>query len=69
MSLAKFIDITRVHANFPYKSSKQKLDPEDIPLIRALLEDGMPVKEVAEKFEVSKFSIYRIRRGDTWKHI
>ena len=69
MSLAKVIDITRIHASFPYKSCKQKLDPEDIPLIRDLLDDGMPVKEIAEKFEVSKFTIYRIRRGDTWRHI
>ena len=69
MSLAKIIDISKIHANFPHKSSKQKLDPEDIPLIRALLDDGMPVKEVAQKFEVSKYSIYRIRRGDTWSHI
>lgn len=69
MSLAKVIDISKIHASFPYKSSKQKLDPEDIPLIRALLDDGMPIKEIAEKFEVSKYSIYRIRRGDTWSHI
>ncbi len=44
----------------------QKLDFEDIPLIRGLLAQGMTCKEIAEKFEVSIETISRIKTGKTW---
>lgn len=47
----------------------QKLEVEDIPLIRALFAQGVPVPEIAAKFEVSKYTIYRIRNGKTWSQI
>ena len=47
----------------------QKLDREDIPLIRGLLAAGVPVLRIAEKFEVKKNTIYRIRNGQIWKNI
>ncbi|WP_291968904.1 helix-turn-helix domain-containing protein, partial [Candidatus Symbiopectobacterium sp.] len=43
-----------------------RLTAEDIPLIRALLDSGMPVAEVARKFETSKQHIYSIRNGKNW---
>ncbi|MGG2139927.1 helix-turn-helix domain-containing protein [Symbiopectobacterium sp. RP] len=43
-----------------------QLTAEDIPLIRALLASGMPVAEVARKFETSKQHIYSIRNGKNW---
>jgi len=47
----------------------QKLDREDIPLIRGLLAAGVPVLRIAEKFEVKKNTIYRIRNRQIWKNI
>lgn len=45
---------------------KQKLDFEDIPLIRGLLAQGLSCTEIAEKFEVSVETISRIKTGKTW---
>lgn len=42
---------------------------EDVPLIRGLSRHGVPVDEIAKKFEVSPFTIYRVLRGETYKHI
>lgn len=46
-----------------------KLDESDIPLIRALRAAKMPVKVVAEKFEVSQSLIKRIDRREIWTHV
>ncbi|CAK8740728.1 hypothetical protein SODG_004205 [Sodalis praecaptivus] len=43
-----------------------RLTASDIPLIRALLASGMPVAEVAGKFEVRKQNIYSIKNGKSW---
>lgn len=51
------------------KNNQAKLEETDIPLIVALLQDGLGVAEVAEKFEVSISTIKRIKYGLTWKHI
>ncbi|CRL43710.1 hypothetical protein SGGMMB4_00221 [Sodalis glossinidius str. 'morsitans'] len=40
-----------------------RLTASDIPLIRALLDSGMPVAEAARKFEVRKQNIYSIKNN------
>ena len=44
----------------------QKLEPSDIPLIQQLQKEGIAVREIAEKFEVTKQTIYRVLNGETW---
>lgn len=51
------------------RHNKQKLDFEDIPLIRGLLAQNVPVKEIAEKFEVSPDCIWNIKFGRTWSYL
>ena len=46
-----------------------KLTPDDIPLIRALMRSGMRDREIAEKFEVGQAAINRVRHRVTWSHI
>lgn len=43
-----------------------KLTEEDVWEIRRLLEEGVPKQEIADEFEVSKWSIGAIKRGQTW---
>lgn len=44
----------------------QKLEPSDIPLIQQLAKEGIKVTDIAEKFEVTKQTIYRVLNGETW---
>ena len=44
----------------------QKLEPSDIPLIQQLQKEGIPVRDIAEKFEVTRQTIYRVLNGETW---
>ena len=46
-----------------------KLDPEDVGLIQALRADGMLLKEIAEKFEITTAHVSKIVKGKTWKHL
>ncbi|MEN3257526.1 hypothetical protein AAH678_01630 [Sodalis endosymbiont of Spalangia cameroni] len=46
-----------------------RLTASDIPLIRALLASGMPVAEVARKFEVRKQNIYSIKNNKSWRAV
>lgn len=46
-----------------------KLTEHDVYLIKGLLAAGLTVKEIAEKFEVSKYSISKIKNGHTWQHV
>jgi DNA-directed RNA polymerase specialized sigma subunit len=41
---------------------QQKLDDHDVELIRALRDEGLALKEIAEKFEVSTAQVSRICR-------
>lgn len=41
----------------------------DIPKIRKLLSEGMPQKEIAEKFGVTNCTISDIKRGKTWNSV
>jgi|TARA_E500000318_G_C3416694_1_gene155683 DNA-binding MarR family transcriptional regulator len=47
----------------------RKLEPEDIHLIIILREDGMKIKEIAEKFEVTSSHVSKITKGKTWRHL
>ena len=44
-----------------------RLKAEDIPIIRKMAADKVPVKEIAEKFGVSNVNIYDILNGKKWK--
>ena len=44
----------------------QKLEPSDIPLIQQLQKEGISVRDIAEKFEVTRQTIYRVLNGETW---
>lgn len=46
-----------------------KLDEDDVRLIRALWDEGIKVAEIAEKFEVDKYTIYRVLKRITWSHV
>ena len=46
-----------------------KLEEHDVRLIRALWNEGIPVKEIAEKFEVDKYTIYRVIKRITWQNV
>ena len=46
-----------------------KLDKDDVRLIRALWKEGIKVAEIAEKFEVNKYTIYRVLKRITWSHV
>jgi DNA invertase Pin-like site-specific DNA recombinase len=37
----------------------EKLGPKDIKMMKALIESGTPIKDVAEKWSVSRTTIYR----------
>ena len=47
----------------------RKLVPGDIDLMFALRQDGMVLREIAEKFEVSVSHCCRILRGERWREL
>jgi len=46
---------------------KAKLTPSDVLLIRALREEGLLVREIAEKFEISVPHCSKILRHKSWR--
>ena len=42
------------------------LVPEDYEMIMGLVVDGLPRREIAEKFEISKATLQRIIAGKHW---
>ena len=48
---------------------KAKLTEEDVRLIRALYADGMVCREIAEKFEVCRQTVYKIATYENWRHV
>lgn len=50
----------------PYKYPFAKLEPEQIPIIRAQLARGSSTREVARRFNVTSLTISLIGRGRTW---
>ena len=51
------------------KNCKSKLSEKDIPVIRAMIFNGFPTKQISDKFKVSYTSIYNIRDKKTWSHV
>lgn len=49
--------------------SNSKLKESDIPIIRNMLTDKIPILKIAKQFNVSRNVIYQIKDGRTWKHI
>jgi predicted DNA-binding protein YlxM (UPF0122 family) len=45
------------------------LHEREIPIIRRLYADGMPIVEIAKRFGVSDMVIRHIIKGRTWKHV
>jgi DNA invertase Pin-like site-specific DNA recombinase len=56
-------------SNYWKNNVNRKLDPEDIHLIYALRKDGMMLKEIAEKFEITNAHVSKIVTGKTWRHL
>ena len=48
---------------------KAKLSETDVRLIRYLFDENIPIKEIAEKFEMSPSCISDICHYKTWKHV
>jgi len=47
-----------------------KLTAEDVKLIDALLaDDAMSMNKIAQKFDVSRNTIWNIAHGNTWKQV
>lgn len=51
------------------KNGQAKLTESDIPLIRALLAEGLPHRVIAEKFGVHPGRISHIKLGISWCHV
>jgi len=60
----------KLHENHERGSKRHnaKLTEEDVPIICQLYADGMPQKEIAEKFAVSQSTISQTVRGLKWRH-
>jgi len=56
-------------ANYWENRVNRKIDPEDVPLIHALYEEGLTQKQIAEKFEITNAHVSKILKGKTWKHL
>ena len=51
------------------KSVGSKLNHEDVVQIKTMLSQGISHKEIANLFGVTQYTIYQIKRGDTWKNV
>lgn len=49
--------------------SQAKLNEADIPRIRSMYRDRVPVPAIAKEFRVSEPTIYQILSGRIWKHV
>ncbi|UQT02556.1 hypothetical protein CHIBITOTORO_00200 [Serratia phage vB_SmaM-ChibiTotoro] len=50
----------------PWPKPRSKLEPSDVALIRALRKDGLTLRCIAAKFDVSIATIDRAARGVSW---
>lgn len=48
---------------------RTKLTEDDIRLIRELKAEAIPIRQIAQKFEVSHHAIHQITTYKTWKHV
>lgn len=46
-----------------------KLSSNQIPIIKRMFEEGIPRIQIMEKFNISKTQMYRIVKGESWRHI
>lgn len=60
---------TGLSNNTGENNGRSKLRNEDIPVIRKLLEDGVPGMQIAKRFNVNKSRIYNINHGRSWSHV
>lgn len=62
--------ICKKHSISFTRSSKPRADTAlekgDIPLIKQLKAEGIKAKDIAEKFEISLPTVYRVLKGETW---
>lgn len=66
----------RMHARLQEERKKKgkvvtysKLKPEEVSLIKSMIERGVKQKLIAKMFCVSEMQITRIKRGENWKEI
>jgi len=57
--------------NIPHGEERpnSKLTDEKVREIRKLIDDGVSIGAIAEKFSVTYSIIYRLKTGKTWRHI
>lgn len=48
---------------------RAKLEESDIPLIRGLYQEGLMIKDIADKFEVASPTISDVISKKTWRHV
>lgn len=51
------------------KNNSSKLTKSDVLKIRELSKEGMYLKDISQKFGVSKSNIFSVVNRKTWKHI
>jgi len=56
-------------SNYWQNQHKRKIEPEDVILIRALRREGLKVKDIAEKFELTDSHVSKIIKRKTWRNI
>ena len=57
---------------YPQRGSKHgeaKLHERDIPIIKKLYESGFSYSEIANKFNVTKGTIWKVYHGLSWTHV
>jgi len=60
MTERKYVQIGELGRCVGESHGRAKLSDHEIELVRQLKEEGMPAKEIAEKFEVSKRYVYKL---------
>ncbi|MBL7926567.1 MAG: helix-turn-helix domain-containing protein [Bacteroidia bacterium] len=73
---ANYSDVGRNQAKNPAfiaritkKPSYSKLTSAKVRNIKTMLDKGQAAKLIAEKFDVSRVQIYRIKNGEVWNHV
>jgi hypothetical protein len=51
------------------KRAIARLTEADIPVIRRLAAEGVPPGRIAAQFNVSRWTVRRILKGETWRHV
>jgi hypothetical protein len=56
----------RCNPVFGIRNNQSKLDPDKVIEIRSLLDRGLTLKNIANRFGVSESTIWRVKEGETW---